>query len=68
MTGCSKKAFRDALISAGARQVSEAALDAYEARMTKMMADVARKTVGRMLVAKRVRVEAVDVATFNIVE
>ena len=43
-------------------------MDAYEARMEKMLGDVARKTVGRMVADKRVTVEAKDVHTFNIVE
>ena len=65
---CSKKAFRDACITAGAHRVSAAAMDAYEARMERMLVDVAGKTVGRMVADKRVTVEARDVHTFNLVE
>jgi histone H3/H4 len=43
-------------------------MDAYDTRMEKMLVDVARKTVGRMVADKRVTVEARDLHTFNLAE
>jgi histone H3/H4 len=43
-------------------------MDAYDTRMEKMLVDVARKTVGRMVADKRVTVEARDLHTFNLSE
>ena len=57
----SKQQLHDALITAGAKQVSNAALTDFEAWMTTFMNEAAAKAVGRMTAAKRVRVEVSDI-------
>ena len=57
----SKEMLRLALVAAGAKQVSAAALTDFEAWMTTLMNDAATKAVGRMQAAKRIRVEKQDI-------
>ena len=56
----SKRQLHDSLISAGAKQVSDAALTDFETWMTTFMNQAAAKAVQRMQTAGRVRVEVSD--------
>jgi histone H3/H4 len=57
----SERMFRDALIAAGAKRVSPAALKAFNAWMIKFMDEEAAKAVTRMNAQKRVTVERRDI-------
>jgi histone H3/H4 len=57
----SEQMFREALIAAGAKQVSHGALVAFNIWMTKFMTQEAHKAVTRMQADERVRIERRDI-------
>ena len=57
----SKNQLRNTLISAGAKQVSNAALLDFQVWMTKFMDQAAAKAVNRMAAGGRVRIEVSDI-------
>lgn len=61
MNMISERNFRDALLAAGATQVSHDALLAFDAWMHKFMTQEAHKAVTRMQADKRVRIERRDI-------
>jgi histone H3/H4 len=57
----SENMFREALLAAGAKQVSHDALVAFNAWMTTFMTQEAAKAVTRMQADRRVRIERRDI-------
>jgi histone H3/H4 len=57
----SEAAFDKACKAAGAKQVSEAALNEFDAVMTAKMNAIATAAVASMTAAKRVRIEPADI-------